>query len=118
MSAFPSLPGLKIDVERSTLFDTEVKSSRSGKEQRATFASLPRYRYRLNFEFLRANGPTNEVDSLLSFFAARKGRFDSFDYVDPIDGTTRTVRFDSDEVRVQRLFAQVWSGSVDLISVL
>ena len=78
---FPNLPGLDIAIKRTPVYATKVQTASSGKELRASFQSTPRYRYSLPLNFLRQavlNTTSDEVDQLLAFFGAQKGRWDSF----------------------------------------
>lgn len=50
------------------------------------------------------SGVVSDADlaTLEAFFVARKGRYETFDFVDPKTGTTYTgCRFDSDELRIE-----------------
>jgi uncharacterized protein (TIGR02217 family) len=90
---FPStLKGFDIEVERETLFSTLVQTAASGKELRARFWSTPRFLYTLNLNFVRQSGfsaktLTDELAQLATFFNQVYGRWDSFLYVDPVNGT-------------------------------
>lgn len=85
-AVFPSsLPGLSWGVKKAPEFSTKVQRSINGRELRAAFYSYPLYSFSLQFEVLREAGVTNELQSLMGFFLARKGMFDSFLYTDPSD---------------------------------
>ena len=78
---FPNLPGMDIAIKRTPVYATKIQTASSGKELRASFQSTPRYRYALPLNFLRQavlNATNDEVDQLLTFFGAQKGRWDSF----------------------------------------
>ena len=120
---FPTLPGLDIAVKRSEVFATSVQVSASGVEARATWWSTPRYTYDLTFNFLRqANFSAltylDEMNVLLKFFEVHKGQFESFLFVDPLDGLTRRVRFAQDHLDLEQIVAKAWKcDSIQLISV-
>jgi hypothetical protein len=121
---FPdTLMGFDIKVTRKEIYSTIVQSAASGKELRAGLWSTPRYSYQLNLNFVRQSGFSvntlvDELITLVTFFETHKGKWDSFLYNDPVDGVQRRVRFDMDELTLERLFNLVWSGgSIDLISV-
>ena len=83
---FPVLPGLKWDVVKQPEFSTKIQRSASGREARAAFWTYPLWTYKLGYELLRDDA-TNELDTLLGFFLARRGAFDSFLFLDPDDNT-------------------------------
>jgi len=124
-SVFPTFPGLDVSLKRTPIYDTTVQQARSGKELRAAWRANPRYAYKLKINVLRQASALQEIQALLSFFEAHRGRWDSFLYTDPYDGTTRRVRFDQDKLEAERVaLATVsgggacWQVTVDLISVL
>jgi uncharacterized protein (TIGR02217 family) len=89
---FPSLPGLQWGIRKRPKFRTKIQQAVGGRELRAAFQPYPIWRWRLSYEFLRtytaASGtPYTELQSLLGFFLARQGAFDTFLYSDPSDKT-------------------------------
>lgn len=117
-SVFPDLPGLDIKVARKPIFNTKVLDSPSGKEQRGRFQQTPRYQYGLSFNFLRADPPLAELQTLVDFFEAHYGRWDSFLLDDPYDGVQRRVRFVRDDLDARQFLHQVWEVKrLELISV-
>ena len=120
---FPTLPGLDISVKRTDVYSTMVQAGGTGKEQRASVQATPRYRFELTFNFFRqtnfsAQTTFDELASLVTFFETQKGRWDAFNFTDPVDGTVRTCRFDQDELDIQRIVQLCWKGvsAVKLIS--
>ncbi|HLG86261.1 MAG TPA: DUF2460 domain-containing protein [Alphaproteobacteria bacterium] len=87
-AVFPALAGLEYPVTRTPVFKTLVQESVSGKENRAALQVYPRWKWSLSFNFLRDDS-NNEFRTLLGFFLARQGAYDSFlfDDVDD-DGVT------------------------------
>ncbi len=84
-AVFPTLTGLMYPVQKSPIFSTVIKQSVSGREvRRANYASAL-YNFALQFEFLRDTYTYNEFKTLLNFFKARQGSFDSFLFSDPDD---------------------------------
>jgi len=81
---FPELPGLEWKNRKSPEWNTGIQRAASRRELRATFMSAPIYNFSLSYEFLR-EGVEAEVETLIGFFNARKGRFDSFLFEDPLD---------------------------------
>lgn len=82
---FPVLPGLTWDVVKSPTWNTKVQQSVGGKEIRSAFFSAPIWRWTLKYDVLRQASAFQELQTLVGFFNARQGRFDSFLYSDPTD---------------------------------
>ncbi len=118
---FPSFQGIDLAIKRRAIYATKVQTSASGKELRASFQSTPRYAYELKFNFLRQAGyqsTQDEVAQLDSFFDTMIGSWDSFLLNDPVDGVQRRVRFVDDQLDLEQILNQCWSGgTVKLISV-
>jgi hypothetical protein len=109
MPAFPTLAGVNMEVHRTPVYATKVLTSKSGKEQRAKFQATPFYRFDISISFLReTSGAGNEMQALLDFFLTVKGKWDTFTFTDPYDGTTRTCRLDQDEIDAGRIVNGVW----------
>lgn len=112
---FPTLPGTKINVIRTPRWSTKIHTSASGREQRVRFYDAPLYDFELTIEVLRQgviNGKTYaEAKTLVDFYNAMGGAWDSFYYVDPYDGTTRTVRFAEDKLPISRLMLNLWEAT-------
>ena len=83
-AVFPTLPGLKWPVVKSPIFNTRVQSSVSGKEVRLSYDAYPVWQYTLSFDMLRA-GATAELQTLMGFYLARSGSFDTFLFNDVTD---------------------------------
>lgn len=83
-AVFPSLPGLKWGRRKTPHFSTIVRRAVTGREVRAARMSYPLWDFVLGYEVLRA-GAEAELQTLVDFFCARKGSFDSFLYTDPSD---------------------------------
>lgn len=84
---FPTLSGLGWDVRRSPIWRNKITENRSGKEVRIGFWSYPRYEWELKYNFLRSDITNAEFQSLLGFFNARGGSFDTFKFQDPDDNS-------------------------------
>lgn len=85
-AVFPSLPGLMFPVKKTPMFSTNIKTAVSGRELRRANYTLPLFTIGLQYEFLRDTVEQNEFKTLLAFFLARGGAFDSFLFNDPDDG--------------------------------
>lgn len=92
-AVFPTLPGLTWNVTRAPMWNTKVQRSPSGQELRASYATRPRYRYVLDFELLRTAAAFAELQTLVSFFNARQGSFDSWLFSDPADSSVSLMGF-------------------------
>lgn len=91
---FPELPGLKWGVRRAPVFNTTVKRAVGGREYRALNQLYPTYRYKLSYEFLRDwRQSVDELRTLVGFFNARHGSYDSFLFDDPDDNATENDSF-------------------------
>jgi len=92
-AVYPVLPGLTYGVIKSPTFSTRVQTAVSGKELRAAFWATPIWYYTLVYEFLRNTAAFNELQTLLGFFNARQGKFDSFLLSDPDDNAVTAQLF-------------------------
>lgn len=82
---FPSFPGLKAEVSRTPVWSTTHKPSVSQRDFRSANASYPLYKYKLSYEVLRQTTGFAEFTTMVGFFNARRGSFDSFLFTDPDD---------------------------------
>jgi uncharacterized protein (TIGR02217 family) len=62
-----------------------IRTAPSRREFRGRDATAPVYLYTLAYEFLRSSAAMTELQSLVGFFNARGGSFDSFLFTDPDD---------------------------------
>lgn len=91
-AAFPSMPGIKWGSVKTPMWSTKVQKAASGRELRAAYFSYPLYKFSLSYEVLRS-GALAELQTLVGFFNARQGSFDSFCYQDPEDNTVTAQQF-------------------------
>lgn len=89
----PTLPGLAWDITAAPNFSTKVHRALSGYEVRAAFMVYPLWSFKLKFELLRDNLANNELKTLIGFFNARQGQFDSFLYSNPADSAVVAMQF-------------------------
>ena len=75
---FPSFPGLSWDVKRSDRRATMIQSSANGREVRIPRSQDPLWDFELSYEFLRDDVVHDELNTLLAFWEARQGAYDSF----------------------------------------
>ncbi len=84
-NVFPSLSSLSWSVVKMPRWSTKIQTAASGKELRSSFFSYPIYDLILTYEVLRAKASLQELQTLMGFFNARQGAFDSFLWSDPTD---------------------------------
>jgi uncharacterized protein (TIGR02217 family) len=82
---FPTLPGRSWNRMRTPIFKTMIQESINGKEVRWSNQAYPRWKYTLSYEVLRHAPAYQELQTLIGFFCARRGSWDSFLYLDPND---------------------------------
>jgi uncharacterized protein (TIGR02217 family) len=100
---YPSLPGLGFTFVRAPVWKTLIQTTASGRELRAQLMSYPIYKYTLTYELLRSNASFTELQTLIGFFNARGGSFDSFLFSDPDDNAV-TAQFIANGDGVTRSF--------------
>lgn len=80
------LPGLTIDVKKAPRFRTNISEAASGNETRYAQAEYPRWEFELSYDFLEdRTGAESSLKTILGFFLARRGSFDSWLFKDPDD---------------------------------
>lgn len=83
---YTPLPGLSIDVKKAPRFRTRVSESASGNETRYSQAEYPRWDFELSYEYLEdKSGAESSLKTILGFFLARRGSFESWLFKDPDD---------------------------------
>jgi len=93
-SVYPTLPGLSFGVQREVLAPpVTIRTSPSRREYRSRNATSPLYLYTLQYEFLRSGAAWAELQTLLGFYNARGGPFDSFLFTDPDDNQVAAQSF-------------------------
>lgn len=80
---FPSLPGMTWNIKKTPEWNTIIQRSVSLNELRGSYTTAPVYNITLTFDVLRQGGSYSELDTLMGFFLARRGSFDSFLLADP-----------------------------------
>jgi uncharacterized protein (TIGR02217 family) len=111
-AVFPTLAGLTWNVIKAPLWSTKVQRSAGGKELRAAFWSAPIYTWTLTYEMLRQAAAFTEFQTLIGFFNARQGMFDSFLFTDPVDNAVVTQNFGTgDGVKTQFQLVRTYGGN-------
>ncbi len=109
---FPSLAGLQF-ASRSTFFVNVTQIADSG--ARLVVRRYSGYRYHYVIRFLRTS--LTEHTTLDTFFTQHLGSFDSFLLTDPVDGTSRRVRFIDDDLTLEKQKGY-FTGELDLETVV
>ncbi len=86
-----AMPGLAWSVFKSPAFNTKRQTSVGNSELRASFTPYPRWTWQLKYNFLVGGG--SHYETLLAFYLARQGGYDSFLYEDPSDYTVTDQSF-------------------------
>lgn len=84
-AVYPVFPGIEFKTTRTPVWSTLIQQAASGREVRVGLWSSPRYRWKLSYEFLRSDPASPEFQTLVGFYNARRGPFESFLYRDPDD---------------------------------
>ena len=84
---YPTLPGLTFGTTRTPIWSTTTKVATSLRDYQSANASYPLYRYKLSYEVLRQTPGYAEMATLVGFFNARQGGFDSFLFLDLDDSS-------------------------------
>lgn len=79
-----SLPGLAFVFHKRPRFATQVQQAASGVSARNALMQYPIWEFEVTFEFLRSD-VNAEYQTLLGFYLARQGGFDTFLYKDADD---------------------------------
>ena len=90
-AVFPSFIGLMWGVKKKPRWSSQVQTAYSGRELRSSAFAEPIWEYSLSYDVLRAATAYQELQQLVAFFNARRGRFDSFYYTDPDDSVAVNV---------------------------
>ena len=79
---FPTVPGIEWNSTKTPRFSTQIAPAVSGREVRVSNYAYPVWEWELSYEFLR-EGAMTELQTLMGFFLARSGSYDTFLYDDP-----------------------------------
>lgn len=109
---YPTLPGLGWSVIKTPNWTTKVQRSVSGKETRTALESFPRWKFALKYEFLRQDAAYLEIQTLVDFFNARQGSYDSFLFTDPNDNAVTAQSFGTGDASTKafQLIRPILSG--------
>lgn len=96
-SVFPAtVRGLTYNVSKTPEFSTVVQRAVSAEETRIMNWANPIWHWELIYDYLKDDAPNSpltatDLRSLLGFYLARQGQFDSFLYTDPNDNAVTTA---------------------------
>lgn len=111
---FPALPGLTLTQTKTPQWLTKIQTAVSGKETRAAFRSAAIYKFSLSYDILREAAAYTELQTLLGFFNARQGAFDSFLYTDPSDSSVVANSFGTGDGTTKSFqLVRTISGSIE-----
>lgn len=81
-----ALPGLTFSVHKKPAFNTRISTGSSGFEVRNAQQEFPYWDFELTYDFLEdRTGAESSLKTIMGFFLARQGSFDSFLFKDPDD---------------------------------
>lgn len=91
---FPTLTGIGYPIPRRPVWDTTKQQNVSGKETRLGNFTFPLYQWDLVYNAIRQGSvhgtAYTELATLMGFYNARQGSFDSFLFTDPDDNSVTT----------------------------
>lgn len=95
-AVFPALTGIVWPVIRTPFWENTVQTAQSGKETRLANFTYPYYTWELEYDALRQglvhNTAYTELATLMGFYNARQGSFDSFLFDAGADDNTVTAQ--------------------------
>lgn len=81
-----ALPGLAFSVHKKPMFKTHISEGAAGNEVRNALMQYPRWDFELTYEFLEdRSGANSSLKTIMGFFLARQGSYDSWLFKDPDD---------------------------------
>ncbi len=100
--------------EETPEFHTLVSQMESGFEQRRNKWSASRRKFRLVF----TNRSKTDYETARDFFLARKGAYEAFDWTNPNDSVSYSVRFDGDSFKFINKAYNVYAFECTFIEVM
>jgi uncharacterized protein (TIGR02217 family) len=85
--------GVQLVSNRTPIFKTSVQDAQSGKQTRIARMAAPLFKFELAYEVLRDDLATSDLKTIVGFFNALKGRYDTFLYTDPYWSTVTAMQF-------------------------
>jgi uncharacterized protein (TIGR02217 family) len=90
---FPVLPGMTFPVVKTPMWKTTIQEAMSGTEVRFGHWSFPRWKWGLQYEFLRDTATKNEFWTLIDFYNRHYGSQDDWLFEDPDDKSVTDMQF-------------------------
>lgn len=113
MATFPSI-NPSYSVIESSRFNTHIINYGNKIEQRVAINSLVQKSFKLMWKVLTPS----EKGIIADFFVARKGAFESFTWVNPLDVVSYTVRFKDDAANFEYFDYLLWQlQTVEFVEV-
>lgn len=94
-STFPTstaLPGLSISVLRTPQSDTIYRARESARDVTSPMMTYPLHEIELTFNVMRQSTVFSEFQTLAGFFLSRRGSYESFLFIDPIDNASSNAQ--------------------------
>jgi len=111
VATFPADPKPFYVFSEGIKFKTLISELEGAQEQRRKKWATGRRTFRLEFKVLT----TAEIATLFTFYIARAGSFEAFDFVNPNDSVTYQVRFLQDEMTKERFSAALFATGLEMI---
>lgn len=114
---FTPPPFLGWSVFKSPEMKTIVQSAASGKTTRAQLWANPIWHFKLTWEILKdGNATPSDFQTLVDFYLARGGSFDTFLYTDPTDNAVTNQSFGTgDGVTTSFQLVRTWSAFAESV---
>lgn len=112
-----SLPGLTFSVHKKPMFKTRISEGAAGNEVRNAMMQYPRWDFELTYDYLEdKSGANSSLKTIMGFFLARQGSFDSWLFKDPDDyQVTAGICGTSDGVTTAFPFARAMGGFIEKV---
>lgn len=111
---FPTLLVSTLEA-RTPFVRTKTQETDSGRRLSVKKRTTPGYRYTISVQLCPW---LNEPRDLFQFFEEHAGSYESFLYTDPCDSVVRRVRFTDDELDVTHEGGGLYSGTIELETVI
>lgn len=101
-------------LQSEVAYDTIVTSFENGMEQRRSRRANSISTWTLNYK----NRSSDDLNTILALFNAKKGQLTQFTWDNPEDSTTYTVRFKEGSLKRQYHHYGLWDFSFEIVQVL
>ncbi len=111
MATFTDAPSYV--YEEDINYRTSIIDLEDGGEQRSSYGTARRV-FTLNYD----RATVASKDSILAFYDARFGRYESFSWLNPNDNVTYTVRFIPESIELEEVEDEMWNIKLQFIQVI